>query len=306
VALKAEGIGLAVMVELPLIVIDVQRGGPSTGLPTKTEQADLMQAMYGRNSESPVAVISASTPSDCFEVAIEAARMAVTHMCPVMLLSDGYIANGAEPWPIPDLDAIPDMKPTFRVEKEGFFPYLRDPATLARPWALPGTPGLEHRIGGVEKEDVTGNISYDPINHEKMCKLRAEKIARIADSLPPLKVHGDDQGLLILGWGSTYGAIRNAVDQCRERGRKVGHLHLRHLNPLPKDLEGILRRYDRVVIPEMNLGQLSRIIRSEFVIDAVPLTKVQGLPFLTREIVDAIESNSPPGSAAASHNGATA
>lgn len=302
IALKAEGIGLAVMVELPLIVIDVQRGGPSTGLPTKTEQADLMQAMYGRNSESPVAVIACATPSDCFEVAVEAARIAVTHMCPVMLLSDGYIANGAEPWPIPDLDAIPDMKATFRTEKEGFFPYLRDPKTLARPWAIPGTPGLEHRIGGIEKEDITGAISYDPANHEKMCKLRAEKIRRIADALPPLKVHGDDSGLMVLGWGSTYGAIRNAVEACREKGLKVAHVHLRHLNPLPNDLEGILRRYDKVLIPEINLGQLSRIIRSEYVIDAISLPKIQGLPFLTREIVQAIEqtiSGSRPGTHAA-------
>ncbi|MEQ1501037.1 MAG: 2-oxoacid:acceptor oxidoreductase subunit alpha [Myxococcota bacterium] len=291
VALKSEAIGLAVMVELPLVVIDVQRGGPSTGLPTKTEQADLMQAMYGRNSEAPIAVIAPSTASDCFAVAIEAVRMATTHMCPVMILSDGYVANGAEPWALPDLDAIPEMKPTFRTEKEGFFPYLRDPKTLARPWAVPGTPGLEHRIGGIEKQDVTGNVSYDPDNHEKMCKLRAEKIRRIADSLPPLEVFGDPDGLLVLGWGSTYGAIRMAVTQCREKGLRVGHLHLRHLNPLPNDLPAVLRRYGKVLVPEMNLGQLSRIVRAEYLVDAIPLTKIQGLPFLTREIVHGIEQH---------------
>jgi 2-oxoglutarate ferredoxin oxidoreductase subunit alpha len=289
VALKSEAIGLAVMTELPLVVIDVQRGGPSTGLPTKTEQADLMQAMYGRNGEAPVAVLASATPSDCFDVAMEAARVAMTHMCPVILLSDGYVANGAEPWPVPDLASLPDLRPTFRTEKEGFQPYSRDPVTLARPWVRPGTPGLEHRIGGIEKQDGSGNISYDPKNHERMCELRAEKIRRIADALPPLEVHGDREGVLVVGWGSTWGAIRTAVDACRASGTQVGHLHLRWLNPLPRDLEAVLRRYDHVLVPEMNLGQLSRILRSEFVIDCVPLTKIQGLPFLTREIVAGIQ-----------------
>ncbi len=288
VALKAEAIGLAVMTELPLIVVDVQRGGPSTGLPTKTEQADLMQAMYGRNGEAPVAVLCARSPSDCFEVALEAARVAVTHMCPVMLLSDGYVANGAEPWPIPDVDAIPSFRPTFRTDPEGFAPYSRDEVTLARPWAVPGTPGLEHRIGGLEKQHITGNISYDPENHERMCRIRAEKIRRIADALPPTEVFGDEGGTLVVGWGSTWGAIRTAVEQRRETGQRVAHVHLRWLNPLPNDLGALLRRYDTVIVPEMNLGQLSRVLRAEFLVDAVPLTKIQGLPFLTREIVEAI------------------
>jgi 2-oxoglutarate/2-oxoacid ferredoxin oxidoreductase subunit alpha len=301
IALKSEAIGLAVMVELPLIVIDVQRGGPSTGLPTKTEQADLLQVMFGRNGESPVAVIAAQTPSDCFDIALEAARIATTYMCPVVILSDGYLANGAEPWLIPDLTAIPEMKPSFRTEKEGFAPYKRDPQTLARDWALPGTPGLEHRIGGLEKADGSGSISYDPENHEKMCLLRAEKIRRVADSLPPTQVYGDPDGLLVLGWGSTYGAIHMAVDQVRATGARVGHVHLRHLNPFPNDLGGLLRRYDRVLVPELNLGQLSKLIRAEYAIDAVSFPKIQGLPFLTREIVDGITRLLPanPPSAAA-------
>jgi 2-oxoglutarate/2-oxoacid ferredoxin oxidoreductase subunit alpha len=289
VALKSEGIGLAVMVELPLIVIDVQRGGPSTGLPTKTEQADLLQAMYGRNGEAPVAIVAPRGAADCFATAIEAARIAVTHMCPVIILSDGYIANGSEPWRLPDLEAIPAMKPSFRTDPEGFAPYLRDEATLARPWAVPGTPGLEHRIGGLEKQHLTGNVSYDPQNHELMCKLRAEKIARVADSLPPIDIFGDPDGVLVLGWGSTYGAIRMGVERVRRKGLRAGHVHLRHLNPLPKDLGDVLRRYDKVIVPEMNLGQLVRIVRSEFLVDAIPLTKIQGLPFLTREIEQGIE-----------------
>jgi 2-oxoglutarate ferredoxin oxidoreductase subunit alpha len=288
VALKAEAVGLAVMTELPLVVVDVQRGGPSTGLPTKTEQADLMQAMYGRNGEAPVAVLAAATPSDCFDVALEACRVAITHMCPVILLSDGYVANGAEPWVVPDLASLPDLRPTFRTEVEGFLPYGRDDATLARPWVRPGTPGLEHRIGGIEKQDGTGNISYDPKNHERMCQLRAEKIRRIADALPPTEVHGDDGGVLVVGWGSTWGAIRTAVDQRRAAGQRVAHVHLRWLNPLPKDLGELLRRYDRVLVPEMNMGQLSRVLRADLFVDCVPLTKIQGLPFLTREVADAI------------------
>jgi 2-oxoglutarate ferredoxin oxidoreductase subunit alpha len=212
-----------------------------------------------------------------------------------MILSDGYIANGAEPWPIPDLDAIPDMKPRFRTEKEGFAPYSRDEVTLARPWAVPGTPGLEHRIGGIEKQHITGNVSYDPENHERMCKLRAAKIRRVADTLLPTEVHGDPDGVLVLGWGSTFGAIRMAVDDCRKRGLRVGQVHLRHLNPMPNDLGAILRRYDKVLVPEMNLGQLVKVIRAEYLVDAVPLTKIQGLPFLTREIVSGIEGISRGG-----------
>ena len=298
IALKSEGIGLAVMTELPLIVIDVQRGGPSTGLPTKTEQADLLQVMHGRNGEAPVVVIAAKAPSDCFEVAIEAVRIATTFMVPVILLSDGTIANGAEPWLVPNLDAIPDMKPSFRTDPEGFAPYIRDEKTLARPWAVPGTPGLEHRIGGLEKADGSGNVSYDPENHERMCKLRAEKVARVADTLPPTVADGDPDGLLVLGWGGTYGPIRAAVQQCREKGLRVGHVHLRHLNPLPKDLGALIARYDRVLVPEMNLGQLSRIVRANWLVDAIPLTKIQGLPFLTREIVHGIERALTPSMAA--------
>ncbi|MCA9488523.1 MAG: 2-oxoacid:acceptor oxidoreductase subunit alpha, partial [Myxococcales bacterium] len=288
VALKAEAMGLAVITELPLVVVDVQRGGPSTGLPTKTEQADLLQAMYGRNGEAPMAVLCARSPSDCFEVALEACRIAITYMCPVVLLSDGYVANGAEPWAVPDVADLPRFAPAFRTDPEGFEPYSRDEVTLARPWAVPGTPGLEHRIGGLEKQHLTGNVSYDPANHELMCRTRAEKIQRIANELPPTQVDGDDSGVLVLGWGSTWGACRTAVQTRRDAGQKVGHAHLRWLNPLPKDLGEVLKRYDRVLIPEMNLGQLSKMIRAEYLVDAVPLTKIQGLPFLTREIAEAI------------------
>ncbi|HHO54295.1 MAG TPA: 2-oxoacid:acceptor oxidoreductase subunit alpha [Deltaproteobacteria bacterium] len=291
IALKSEAIGLAVITELPLVIIDVQRGGPSTGLPTKTEQSDLLQNFYGRNGEAPCAILCTRSPSDCFEVALEAVRIATTYMMPVVLLSDGYIANGAEPWAIPDIDQIPEMKVTFRTDPEGFQPYMRDADTLSRPWVVPGTPGLEHRIGGLEKADGSGNVSYDPDNHQRMCELRAEKVQRIADSLPPTEISGDDSGLLVLGWGSTWGAIRTGVGACRSKGMKVGHVHLRHLNPLPKDLGEILARYDKVLIPEMNLGQLLKIIRSEYLIDAVGLNKIKGQPFLTREIAAAIEEH---------------
>ncbi|MBX2797007.1 MAG: 2-oxoacid:acceptor oxidoreductase subunit alpha [Myxococcales bacterium] len=291
IALKSEAIGLAVITELPLVVIDVQRGGPSTGLPTKTEQSDLLQNMYGRNGEAPTAILCARSPSDCFEVALEAVRIAITYMMPVVLLSDGYIANGAEPWPIPDIDRIPEMKPAFHTDPETFQPYMRDPATLARPWAKPGTPGLEHRIGGLEKADGSGNVSYDPDNHQRMCEMRAEKVQRIAESLPPTEVVGDHDGLLVLGWGSTWGAISMAVKDCRARGLRVGHVHLRHLNPLPNDLGDILSRYDKVLVPEMNLGQLLKIIRAEYLVDAVGLNKIKGLPFLTRELIEGIEQH---------------
>jgi len=288
IALKSEAIGLAVMTELPLLVIDVQRGGPSTGLPTKTEQSDLLQNLYGRNGEAPCVVLCAASPSDCFEVALEAARIATGSMVPVVLLSDGYIANGAEPWPLPDLDALPDMTARFRTDPEGYEPYMRDPETMARPWVRPGTPGLQHRIGGLEKQDGSGNVSYDPANHQRMTELRAEKVRRVADRLPPTPVEGDAEGLLVLGWGSTYGAIRMAVEQVRGEGHKVGHVHLRYLNPLPRDLGPILARYDKIVVPELNMGQLLKVIRSEYLVDAVGINKVQGLPFLTRELVEGL------------------
>jgi len=288
IALKSEAIGLAVITELPLVVIDVQRGGPSTGLPTKTEQSDLLQNMFGRNGEAPCVVLAARSPSDCFEVALEAVRLATHSMIPVVILSDGYIANGAEPWPLPDIDKIAPFPPTFATDPEGFQPYERNPETLARPWAVPGTPGLEHRIGGLEKADGSGNVSYDADNHQKMCELRREKVRRIADSLPPTEVTGDDGGLLVLGWGSTWGAISMAVESLRADGKRVGHCHLRHINPLPNDLGDILRRYDKVLIPELNLGQLRTIIRAEYLVDAVGINKVQGQPFLTRELIEGI------------------
>ncbi len=283
-ALKAEAIGLAVMTELPLIVVNVQRAGPSTGMPTKVEQADLLQAMFGRNGEAPMPVLAAATPSDCFAIAAEAVRIATTYMVPVMVLSDAYVANGAEPWLLPDIDAIPSNPVVFRTDPEGYLPYERDPKTLARPWVVPGTPGMEHRIGGLEKQENTGDVSYDPANHHRMCELRRDKVRRIADTLPPSEVVGTDKGLLVLGWGSTFGAIRTAVVEANEEGMQVAHLHLRHLNPFPPDLGEIMARYDQVLIPELNLGQLSMLIRSEFLIDAIPMTKVQGLPFGTAEI----------------------
>lgn len=294
IALKAEGIGLAVCTELPVIIINVQRGGPSTGLPTKTEQADLLQAVCGRNGECPVAVLAPNTPADCFNMAIEACRIAIEYMTPVMLLSDGYLANGAEPWRIPDEKSLPHLKVTHPAQKNGeseFLPYKRD-AKLARPWALPGTPGLEHRIGGLEKEDVTGHVSYDPENHEHMVKTRAAKIAGIAKSLPKLEVLGSPQGgdLLVIGWGSTYGAITTAVERCRAQGMDVSSVHLRYLNPFQQDLGDVLKRFKRVLCPEMNLGQLSKLLRAEFLVDVKSLSKVQGKPFMVRDIVTAIES----------------
>lgn len=294
-ALKAEAIGLAVMTELPLVIIDVQRGGPSTGLPTKTEQSDLMQAMYGRNGEAPVAVIAASTPTDCFDVAVEAVRAAVTHMCPVILLTDGYLANGSEPWKVPDLSTIPDFAVNFRTEPDGFKAYLRNPETLARPWVRPGTPGLEHRIGGIEKAEGTGNVSYDPKNHERMVQIRAEKIACIA--VPDLEVTGDPGELLLLGWGSTAGAIRSGVEMARSRGHKVAYAHLRWLNPLPKNLAAVLRSFRTVLVPEMNMGQLARILRAETLVDCVAVTKVQGQAFKVSEILETIVKHSPDYSA---------
>src|SRR5713101_5724301 len=289
IALKGEAIGLAVTAELPLVIFDIQRGGPSTGLPTKTEQADLMQALYGRNSESPVVVIAPSTPGDCFYMAYEAVRLAIKYMVPVMVLSDGYLANGSEPWLIPDVKTLPDIPVSFRTEKEGFFPYLRDPSTLSRPWVRPGTPGLEHRIGGIEKQDVTGNISYEPDNHDHMVRTRAEKVRRVAQEIPPTTINGLPEGdVLVVGWGGTYGAITAAVEEAQTEGKSVAAVHLRYLNPLPPDLGHILRQYRRVLVPEINSGQLVRILRAEYLVDAVGFNRVRGLPLASQEIYEAI------------------
>jgi 2-oxoglutarate/2-oxoacid ferredoxin oxidoreductase subunit alpha len=292
IALKAEAMNLAVMTELPLIVCDIQRGGPSTGLPTKTEQADLLQVMFGRNGESPIPIISASSPKDCFDVALEAVRIATRYMVPVVLLSDGYIANGSEPWKLPQVEELPDLRIEFRADPEGFHPYERDAETLSRPWAVPGTPGLEHRIGGLEKENVTGNVSYDPVNHENMVHLRAEKVARIARELPDVEVFGDPQGgeLLVIGWGSTAGAIHGAVASARRLGLSVSRAHLRYLNPFPQNLGEVLARFDRVLLPEMNLGQLALLLRARFLKDIITLSKVQGKPFTRQEILEKIQS----------------
>ena len=289
-ALKMEAIGLAVAVELPLVVVDIQRGGPSTGLPTKTEQADLLQAVYGRNSEAPVCVIAASTPGNCFSMAMEAVRLATKYMTPVILLTDGYLANGAEPWRIPDVATLPKLEVKFRTDPEGFQPFLRDPQTLGRPWAIPGTPGLMHRIGGLEKDFDTGHISYAPDNHEKMCKTRAAKIAGIANDIPDVEIEvGEPEGrLLVLGWGSTYGSIREAVQRCRDRGLSVSHAHLRYINPFPKNLGELLARFERILVPELNLGQLVKLVRSTFLAPAESFPKVQGLPFKISELEDKI------------------
>ena len=285
-ALKAEAMGLAVSAELPLIVVNVQRAGPSTGMPTKTEQADLMQTMYGRNGEAPVAVLAPARPSECFDIAFEAAHIALTYRMPVVILSDGYVANGAEPWAVPDVASLAPIEVVHPGPEEAasFQPYSRDPETLARPWAVPGTPGLEHRIGGLEKQDITGNVSYDPANHERMSRLRAEKVQRIQRRIPPTEVHGAASGTLVVGWGSTFGAIRTVVDTMFAAGIPIAHVHLRHLNPFPADLGDILARYDRVLVPELNLGQLSRLLRAEYLVDAVPVTKIQGQPFKTTEL----------------------
>ncbi len=289
-ALKTEAIGLAIAVELPLVIIDVQRGGPSTGLPTKTEQADLLQAVYGRNSEAPLCVLSASTPGECFYMAIEAVRLAVSYMTPVILLTDGYLANGAEPWKIPNVADLPKIELKFRTDPVGFHPFVRDEKTLARAWAIPGTPGLVHRIGGLEKDYDSGHISYAPENHERMCRVRAAKIAGIAEDVPEQAIEvGNESGkLLVLGWGSTYGAIREAVERSRARGLDVSHAHVRYLNPFPKNLGDLLRRFDRVLVPELNLGQLVKMIRSQYLIPAESLPKVQGKPFRIEELEDKI------------------
>jgi 2-oxoglutarate ferredoxin oxidoreductase subunit alpha len=288
VALKSETISLAVMTELPLLIVDVQRGGPSTGLPTKTEQADLLMALYGRHGEAPLPVVAASSPSDAFDAAIEAARIALTYMTPVILLSDGYIANSAEPWKVPDIDALPDISVPFATgpNSDGaFLPYLRDERTLARPWAVPGTPGLEHRVGGLEKEDGTGNVNYTPQNHEHMTLVRERKIDGIAADIPEIVVDGDtDADLLVLGWGSSYAAILAAVRRVRGDGHKVARVHLRHLHPLPSNLGEVLRSYDTVLIPELNRGHLWRMVRQEFLVDAIRHSKVQGQPFKAAEV----------------------
>lgn len=289
-ALKSEFIGLAVMTELPIVIIDVQRGGPSTGLPTKTEQADLLQAMFGRHSECPVGVVAPATPADCFHMAIEAFRLAIKYMAPVIYLSDGYLGNGSEPWEIPSIESLPKIEVKFRTDPKGFYPYLRDERTLARPWAIPGTPGLEHRIGGLEKEHITGNVSYDPENHDFMVRLRAEKVARMAQDIPPVEVFGESTGkVLVLGWGSTYGAIMTAVEHLQAQGASVSSVHLRYLNPFPKNLGEVLRRFETVIIPELNLGQLALLIRAKFLVDAVSFTKVQGKPFKVVELVSKIK-----------------
>ena len=287
-ALKTEAIGLAVMTELPLVIINVQRGGPSTGLPTKTEQADLLQAAYGRNGEAPVAVLAAQTPKDCFYMAIEASRIALKYMTPVILLTDGYLANGSEPWKIPDVDSIPEIKVKHHTEKEGFFPYQRD-ENLARPWAVPGTPGLEHRIGGLEKANITGNVDYDPDNHDNMVKLRTEKIKNIVNDIPDLEVYGEEEGeLLVLGWGGTYGTILEAVNKEREAGYKVSQAHLKYLNPMPKNTGEVLNRFQNILIPEINLGQLARMIRSEYLIHVEQFNLVRGLPLKVSDIAGKI------------------
>ena len=285
IALKSEAMGLAVMVELPLVVVDVQRAGPSTGMPTKTEQGDLLQVLFGRNSDSPMVVLAPATPAECFDMAIEAWRLALKYMTPVAYLSDAFLANGAEPWPIPRLEDLPAIAVPNRTEKDGFFPYLRDPKTLARPWAVPGTPGLQHRIGGLEKADVIGNVSYDPENHHRMHELRQAKIAGIAGDIPPLEVFGPDEGeLLIVGWGSTYGAIRSAVERLQARGASVAHAHLRHLNPLPLNTGDVLRAYRRVLVPEVNMGQLLMVLRARYLVDAIGYNRVRGKPFRIAEI----------------------
>ncbi|HSC48781.1 MAG TPA: 2-oxoacid:acceptor oxidoreductase subunit alpha [Gaiellaceae bacterium] len=294
VVLKAETVGLAVALELPLLILDIQRAGPSTGMPTKPEQADLLMVLYGRNAESPVPVVAASTPGGCFDAALEAARIALTYRTPVYLLSDAYLANGSEPWLLPDADALPEIRVDFATgpNRDGeFLPYVRDAETLARAWAIPGTPGLEHRLGGLEKQDETGNVSYDPDNHDRMVRLRAQKVANIAADIPELEVDDPDgASLLVLGWGGTYGPITAAVRRLRRDGKAVAQAHLTHLNPFPRNTGDVLRAYDRVLVPEMNLGQLLKLVRAEFLVDAVGYNRVRGLPLRASELADAMEA----------------
>jgi 2-oxoglutarate ferredoxin oxidoreductase subunit alpha len=296
--LKAETVGLAVSLELPLLIVDIQRGGPSTGLPTKTEQSDLLHAMFGRHGEAPVPIVAAKTPSHCFDAAIEAARIALKYRTPVYLLSDGYLANGSEPWRLPDVESLPDISVEFATEpnatgtdgEPAFWPFIRDPDTLARPWAIPGTPGLEHRIGGLEKQDGIGTVSYEPANHDVMIHARAAKIAGIAKGLPPVEADdpGGDARVLLLGWGSTYAAITAGVKRVRKAGKSVAQLHLVHLNPFPPNLGKVLRSYEAILVPEGNLGHLTRLVRSDFLVDAKVLSKVEGTPFRVGEIQQAI------------------
>ena len=290
IALKAEAMGLGVMTELPMVIANIQRGGPSTGLPTKTEQADLLQVMFGRNSESPLPIVAAATPGDCFWTAIEASRLAVKYMTPVVVLSDGYLANGSEPWLLPKAEDIPEMPVTYRTDPEGFLPYLRDPETMARPWAIPGTPGLEHRIGGIEKEDQTGNVNYEPENHEFMVRTRDEKIAGIAKDIPPVEVIGEESGkVLVIGWGGTFGAITAAIEALQARGASVSQVHLRHLNPFPANLEEVLGNFEKILVPELNLGQLSKMLRYQYLVDTISFNKIQGKPFKVGELITKIE-----------------
>src|SRR6059058_169602 len=291
IVLKQETIGLGVTLELPLVIADIQRAGPSTGMPTKPEQADLLNVMFGRNSESPVPVIAAATPSDCFDAAVEAARIAIKYRTPVFLLSDAYLANGSEPWLLPDVDAIPAIDPAFAEPNGDFQPYLRDEETLARPWAIPGVAGLEHRIGGLEKQDVTGNVSYDPENHDRMVRLRAQKVAGIAQDIPELEVDDPDAAeTLVLSWGGTYGSVAAGVRRVRAKRKKVAHAHLRYLNPFPRNTGEVVRRYDKVLVPEINLGQLVKLIRAEFLVDATGFNLVRGIPFRASEVEDAIDA----------------
>jgi 2-oxoglutarate ferredoxin oxidoreductase subunit alpha len=295
IVLKAETVGLAIMLELPLLICDIQRAGPSTGMPTKPEQGDLLMVMYGRNSESPVPVVAAGSPSDCFHAVIEAVRIALKYRTPVYLLSDAYLANGSEPWLLPDLDTLPDLTPTFATKPNAgdeFLPYLRDEQTLARPWALPGTPGLEHRIGGLEKADRTGNISYDPENHDLMTRLRAQKVAGIAADIAELEVDDPDgeAKVLVLSWGGTYGPVAAAARRVRGNGKQMAHAHLRHVNPFPRNTGDVLRRYEKVLIPEMNLGQLLQLVRSQFLVDAIGYNRVRGFPLRAQEVAEAAEA----------------
>jgi len=291
IALKGEAIGLGVMTELPLVIVNVQRGGPSTGLPTKTEQSDLFQAVYGRNGESPIPVLAAKSPGDTFYCAIEAVKIATRYMVPVMLLSDGYIANGSEPWPLPNLESLPRFDVTHRTDPNNYFVYERDPRTLARAWVIPGTPGLEHRIGGIEKDALTGNISYAPENHEKQTHVRADKVARIAQDVGELDLQGPESGdVLVIGWGGTFGALRQAVQTIQAQGKKVSHAHLRWLSPLEPGLAKVIKNFKHVLVAELNMGQLRTILRAEFLVDCIGLNKVQGQPFMVREVIEAIDN----------------
>ena len=290
IALKGEAMGLALMVELPMVILNVQRAGPSTGMPTKTEQSDLLQAFYGRNGDGPMPIIAAQSPADCFHAAFEAAHIALKYMVPVILLTDGYIANGAEPWKLPgSLDDLPEIPVNFRTDPEGFHAYARNDATLARDWVRPGTPGLEHRVGGLEKDSLTGNVSYDPANHQRMTDLRAEKVARVVNDIPDLVPFGEEKGkVLVIGWGGTYGSIHSAVKRCQAQGLSVSQIHLRHLNPFPANLGELIGSFDKVLIPELNAGQLSVLIRARYLCDAQGLNKVEGQPFKTHELMNAI------------------